>query len=487
MNSSRLPQPLTGKKIYFVGIKGTGMAALAELFHKAGAIVSGSDTEEIFYTDTILKQLGIKYREGFSASNLDDNYDLVIHSSAYSKDSNPDLSEALKRDIPVLEYTQALGAYSKTIPSCGIAGVHGKTTTTGITGTVLKELELPVSVLAGSAISNFDGKSTFTAGDKYFVAETCEYRRHFLSFSPDILAVTSIEPDHLDYFKDYDDIFSAFLSYAEKLSNGGTLIYCADEKGAASLGDAVRKKNSSIRLIPYGLSADGYFKVKNIKQLDGRTIFNLHGIEGGFELRVPGLHNVLNSAAAAAVSACIASHLKGKNISEVLISDGEKIASGVRNFKGSKRRSELLGKACGIVFMDDYGHHPTAIASTLAGIRSFYPGKRIVVDFMSHTYSRTKALLEDFSSSFSDADVVILNKIYASAREKGEGGNTLDNDFFIKTREKHGNVLFYKEPSDASAFLKKELREGDLFLTMGAGDNWKLGESLYSYFKNKDR
>ena len=137
--------------------------------------------------------------------------------------------------------------------------------------------------------------------------------------------------------------------------------------------------------------------------------------------------------------------------------------------------------------MDDYGHHPTAIAATLAGIRSFYPGKRIVVDFMSHTYSRTKALLEDFSSSFSDADVVILNKIYASAREKGEGGNNLDNDFFVKTREKHGNVLFYKEPSDASDYLKKELREGDLFLTMGAGDNWKLGEALYSYFKNKDR
>ncbi|MDX9801398.1 MAG: Mur ligase family protein, partial [Spirochaetia bacterium] len=351
MNDLQLPQPLTGKKIYFVGIKGTGMAALAELFLNAGALVSGSDTDEVFYTDAILKQLGIKYREGFSSTNLEDDYDLVIHSSAYSRDSNPDLEESYKRNIPVMEYTKALGAWSRTAPSCGIAGVHGKTTTTGITGTILKEMGLPVSVLAGSAISNFDGKSTFTAGDKYFVAETCEYKRHFLSFSPDILLVTSIEPDHLDYFKDYDDIFSAFLSYADKLPDGGILIYCSDEKGAASLGKAVGEKNKRIKLIPYGISADGDFKVKNIKQLDGKTMFNLQGIESDFELRVPGLHNVLNSAAAAAVSACVASFINRKKISDDLKADGKKIASGVRNFKGSKRRSELLGEACGIVFM----------------------------------------------------------------------------------------------------------------------------------------
>ncbi|MDX9801028.1 MAG: cyanophycin synthetase, partial [Spirochaetia bacterium] len=227
-------------------------------------------------------------------------------------------------------------------------------------------------------------------------------------------------------------------------------------------------------------------KIKNIKQLDGKTSFALQGIESDFELRVPGLHNVLNSAAAAAVSACVASFINRKKISDVLKADGKKIASGVRNFKGSKRRSELLGEACGIVFMDDYGHHPTAIEATLSGLRSFYPGKRIIVDFMSHTYSRTKALLDDFASSFSDADVVILNKIYSSAREKSEGENSIDNEFFIKAKKNHGNVFFYKEPSDAAGFLKNELRKGDLFLTMGAGDNWKLGQTLYTFFKRKE-
>ncbi len=484
-----LPQPLIGRKIFFVGIKGTGMAALAELFHKMGAIITGSDTEEVFYTDSVLRQLGIKYREGFSASNLDEDYDLVIHSSAYNSETNPDLAEALRRNIPVLEYTQALGAYSRSTSSCGISGVHGKTTTTGITGTILKEMRLPVSVLAGSAISNFDGKSTFVSGTNYFVAETCEYKRHFLSFSPDILVVTSIEPDHLDYFRDYNDIFSAFSSYAEKVPPGGILIYCQDDPGAASLGKLMSERGNDIKLVPYGFRADGMFRIGSLKQLDGKTLFSLDGFNEEFEIKIPGKHNVLNSAAALAASAFIASRLSGKSLEDVVRAEGRVMADGIRSFRGSKRRSELLGTADGIVFMDDYAHHPTAIATTLAGLRSFYPGKRIIVDFMSHTYSRTKSLMNEFSSAFGDADIVILNRIYASAREKADAAGTagLDDEFFRKTREKHGNVLYYREPAEAASYLKKELKEGDLFITMGAGDNWKLGAELYSYYRQTDR
>ena len=483
MHDFKLPHPLTGKKIYFIGIKGSGMCALAELFHKAGAIVSGSDTEEVFYTDSILKQLGIKYKEGFKESNLNENYDLVIHSSAYNRETNPDIIEAIKRNLLLLEYTQALGAYSKNIPSCAVAGVHGKTTTTGITGTLLKEMNLPVSVLAGSAISNFDGKSTFVSGTDYFIAETCEYKRHFLSFFPNIMIITSIEPDHLDYFKDYDDILSAFLSYAEKLPEDGTLIYCKDDVGANLIGKTIGKKRKEIKLIPYGLAADGLFKIENIKQCDGITKFHISGIKKELSLQIPGVHNVLNSAAAIAASALINSALTGNPIEEVLEKESEKIVLGLKNFKGGKRRCELLGTACGITFMDDYAHHPTAIETTLSGLRSFFPGKRIIVDFMPHTYSRTYALMEEFSNSFVNADIVILNKIYGSAREKSSDFEDLNKELFKKTSGNHGKVFYYHEPDDAEDFIKKELKNKDLFLTMGAGDNWKLGVKLYNYYK----
>ena len=483
MHDSKLPHPITGKKIYFVGIKGTGMSALAELFHKAGAIVSGSDTEEIFYTDSILKQLGIKYKEGFNESNLDNDYDLVIHSSAYNRETNPDIKEAVKRGLPLMEYTEALGAYSKNIPSCGIAGVHGKTTTTGITGTLLKEMDLPVSVLAGSAISNFGGKSTFVSGTDYFIAETCEYKRHFLSFFPDIMIITSIEPDHLDYFKDYNDIFGAFFSYAEKLPKDGVLIYCKDDKGANLLGDTVAEKRKDIKLIPYGIKAEGSFKIENIKQCSGITKFNIAGLKNELSLQIPGVHNVLNSAAAIAATVFINSSITGNSVEEVLKKESTNIAAGLKNYKGSKRRSELLGTACNITFMDDYAHHPTAIETTLSGIKSFFPGKRIILDFMSHTYSRTHALMEEFSNSFGNADIVIINKIYASAREKNSNFGDLNRIFFDKIAEKHDKVFYYHEPDDVQDFVKKELKVGDLFLTMGAGDNWKLGVKLYDYYK----
>jgi len=483
MHDSKLLHPITGKKIYFIGIKGSGMCALAELFHKAGAIVSGSDTEEIFYTDSILKQLGVKYKEGFSESNLDDNYDFVIHSAAYNRETNPDIQEAVKRNLLIMEYTEALGAYSKNMRSCGIAGVHGKTTTTGITGTLLKEMDLSVSVLAGSAISNFDGRSTFVLGTDYFIAETCEYKRHFLSFFPDIIIITSIEPDHLDYFKDYDDIFDAFLSYTEKLPEDGVLIYCKDDKGANLLGDTVAKKRKDIKLVPYGIEAKGLFKIENIKQSSGITEFNIAGIKNKLSLQIPGVHNVLNSAASIAAAVHINSSITGSSIEEVLKKESANIVAGLKNYKGSKRRSELLGTACNITFMDDYAHHPTAIETTLSGIKSFFPGKRIILDFMSHTYSRTHALMEEFSNSFGNADIVIINKIYASAREKSNNFGDLNRIFFDKIAENHDKVFYYHEPDDADDFIKKELKDGDLFITMGAGDNWKLGIKLYKYYK----
>ena len=496
-----------GKKIYFIGIKGTGMAALAEMFKKLGADVSGSDTSEKFYTDEVLKSLSIPYNEGFDSSNVPDFSDLVVNSSAYTMDNNPELAAAFEKGLVIMEYTEALGAFSADIRSCGIAGVHGKTTTTGILGTVLKTLDLPVSVLAGSAVSNFGGKSTFIKGREFFVAETCEYKRHFLSFHPDMILLTGIEPDHLDYFKDYNDIFSAFYEYALKLPEKGTLVYCADDAGASELALKLEKERPDLSFIPYGFKADSDYRIISFEQKKGRCCFSLSGYKKEFEVRIPGKHTVLNCAGSAAAAAVIYEDIK-KNTEKLNKSSGkeagsglqkksiacscfqsavddnnfiEKMAEGFSSFSGSRRRSEILGERGGILFMDDYAHHPTALKTTIEGFKSFYPGRRIIVDFMSHTYSRTEALLDNFASSFSSADLVIINRIYASAREKGEKTD-LDRRFYERVCDFHDNVCYYEEPLSAFEYLKKELKRGDVFITMGAGDNWTLGKKLYEAF-----
>ncbi len=470
-----------GKKIYFIGIKGTGMAALAEMFHKLGASVTGSDTEEKFYTDEVLKSLSIPYNEGFDSCNVPSDADLVIHSSAYSAGNNPELMEAVKKGLPLKEYTEALGAFSAGIRSCGIAGVHGKTTTTGILGTILKTLDLPVSVLAGSAVSNFEGKSTFINGSEFFAAETCEYKRHFLSFHPDMILLTGIEPDHLDYFRDYEDIFSAFHDYALRLPEKGTLIYCSDDRGASELAAGIKKERNDLDIIPYGFSAEGDFGITSIEQKEGVSCFTLSGFEKELMVRIPGKHTVLNCAGSAAAAIAIYRNIAGQTGKDIKLEEG--IAEGIYSFSGSRRRSEIIGERNGILFMDDYAHHPTALKTTIEGFRNFYPGRRIIVDFMSHTYSRTEALLDDFASSFSSADIVIINRIYSSAREKGVKTD-LDRRFFERVCDFHDNVCYYEEPLSAFDYLKKELVKGDVFITMGAGDNWILGKKLFESYSD---
>ena len=466
---------LNGSVIYFVGIKGTGMTALAEIFRSRGAIVTGSDVGEKFYTDDILTDLGIPVFEGFDEKNLPESTTLLVHSAAYSAETNPEIKEALSRKIRTITYPEALGMLSRESRSAGVAGVHGKTTTTAIAGTLVKEFEFPCSVLTGSAAANFGGRSTLINGDKYFIAETCEYRRNFLNYSPESLIITSVEADHLDYYRDYDDVMSAFLEYTERLPEGGRLIFCADDPGAVSAAETAARKRSDLKLIPYGFNAEGDFRISEYRKQPGRQIFRMDRFgTRDFSIMVPGIHNVRNSAAAAAlITAMLEEELPG-------IDPAEGIAAGLSKFRGTKRRSEIIGDASGVLVMDDYGHHPAAVKTTLDGLRDFYPDRRIVVDFMSHTYSRTEALLDEFSSSFGSADLVLLHKIYASAREKA--GKIRGVDLYEKTCGNHDNVRYFEEVMDAWEFIGGELKPGDLFVTMGAGDNWKLGLRYYREF-----
>ena len=528
---NKLPENLSGVHIHFVGIKGTGMAALVEILYHNGAIITGSDVEERFYTDEILESLGIKAKT-FSKENITDKIEYVIYSSAYKLDKNPDLIAAVEKNLPCLLYTQALGSYSSLYYSCGVCGVHGKTSTTGLVGTILKELDLPTQTLVGSKIKSFGDTCTFTSDafkqldsnvdnrkNSVFVAETCEYQRHFMEFFPKNIILTSVESDHQDYYPTYESIRDAFVDYICKLPIGGNLIFCSDDKGAVETALIAKSKRGDINFIPYGINdfscdlgfntnpkngrvkalseacldrtyfCDSFnFKISLGKIDDGKQYFKIKYFgDKDFKLSVPGIHEVLDAVAAIALVCKIIEHF-GKNPIDFV----DTIALGVEKFSGGKRRSEIVSRLKinnnDVIVIDDYGHHPTAVKTTLEGFRNFYKNRKIIVDFMSHTYSRTQSLLKEFSQSFGSADMVILHKIYSSARENPSDfeitGKTLFDEVQKNFKNKE-NVFYFEEVLEAKDFVLSELQkelpvgcQGYLFVTMGAGDNWKLGKEI---------
>jgi UDP-N-acetylmuramate--alanine ligase len=492
MNEPQLPASLRGARIHLVGAKGTGMAALAEILAANGARLSGSDVGDRFYTDDILASIGLKLSVGFDAAHVPSDAEIVIHSAAYRRDQNPELLEAARRGLVVMNYPEALGSLSRRYDSSGIAGVHGKTTTTAMAGSLISALALPATILAGSAVASFGNRSTKIVGDRYFVAETCEYRRHFLSFRPKRIILTSVESDHQDFYPTYADILAAFVDYACLLPSGGSLIYCADDKGAREAVSLIAARRTDIVLIPYGETAPGPYRMLSYKAASGVASFRLAGLDTVFSLHVPGKHLALDASAAVALALCLLGDYRGGVSSAAGLAayaptaaELSALSKSLASFSGSKRRSEILGEAGGVLFMDDYGHHPTAIRDTIAGIKAFWPERRLIVDFMSHTYSRTAALFDEFSACLDGADRVVLHKIYPSAREtpdpKVSGRKLYEAVRARRGKAKRGGeaeVSYHEEVMDAFPELRKELREGDLFLTMGAGDNFRLGEAL---------
>lgn len=488
----KLPSNLKGIHIHCVGIKGTGLSALVEILCARGAVITGSDVSERFYTDEILEKLNIKALP-FSKDNITDDISLVIYSSAYNLQTNPDLVAAVQKKIPLILYTQALGALSLESYAAGICGVHGKTTTTGLCGSIFKEISLPGQVLAGSIISTFNG-CTYTSPNingikegykPFFIAETCEYQRHFMSFSPKVIVLTSVESDHQDYYPTFKDIQNAFVDYICKLPENGVLIYCSDDAGAVETAFIAKKRREDIKLIPYGENAEGNYKLSFGRVEKGRQYFHIPAL-GECAISVPGKHNVKNSCAAVALNI---EFLKvyGFDYADFI----PQIKKGLLNFSGGKRRSEIIGRAKtpfgqDVIFIDDYGHHPTAIKTTLAGFKEFYKNHKIIVDFMSHTYTRTQALLEEFASSFESADRVIINKIYGSARENPEQTSVTGKILAEHAKKYHKDVVYAGEFEQAAETgLKylcepsgKEYKDGYIFVTMGAGDNWKVGVKI---------
>ena len=446
MGTQAFPVRIQGQRVYLVGVKGSGMCALADVLKARGAEVTGSDVTEEFYTDAILRQIGIRVIEGFSSSNGPEDADIVIHSPAYDRETHPELAEARRRGLAIYSYPEALGALSAGGPFVGVAGVHGKSTTTAMIGTLARSLGWPATVVVGTAVPSFGGRASLTQGDGFMVAEACEYRRHFLHYHPDCAVVTSVELDHPDYYRDRDDVIRAFVEMGQGLAAGGTLVYCADDAGAREVGGLLQKARPDLMLLPYGREAQGPLRVVELATGEGRTVLRLAGIATALVLGVPGEHNGLNAAAAAGVMMYL------ERAGLVASAAPSAVADALAGFAGTRRRAEVIGERDGILVVDDYAHHPTAIRKTLGALRSFYPGRRVVADFMPHTYSRTERLLQEFAACFEPADHVVLHDIYASARERNPGGLS-GRTLFDAVRRQHGSVVYFETPGAALSHL----------------------------------
>ena len=462
------------KRIFMVGIRGTGMSSLAYYFSVKGAHVTGSDSAEPFYTDEILQRAAIEVIESPNATALPKKCDLVIHSAAYSQKEHPQLRAASRRTIPLYSYPEAVGELSRHYYSVGIAGVHGKTTISGMCATIMRCRKLVGTALIGGAIQSLDGMPLLVQGDAFLLAETCEYRRHFHSYHPSMVLLSNIEMDHTDYFSTIEDIQDAFTQYALRLAPQGIVVYCADDPCVRDVVENILLNRADIRAVPYGHDAHGDYRIVHAAYAPRTTQFSLAKWKRRyFRLVIPGHHSVLNAAAAIAVC----DQLPGTPPHENSRDRYSATRQAIKNYSGARRRSEIVGEYGGITIMDDYAHHPTAIQQTLRGLREFYTPNRIVVDFMPHTYSRTEALLDEFAVSFVDADIVYINDIYASAREKRK--STIKGSA-LKTAvaRHHADVRYYPRFVDALPDCLQTLKKGDLFVTMGAGNNWILGVRL---------
>jgi UDP-N-acetylmuramate--alanine ligase len=450
------------KNIHLVGIGGAGMSGIAELLFNLGYGVTGSDLKSSETTKR-LQELGIKISDHHNKENVE-NSDVVVVSSAVKED-NPEVVSAKERRIPVIRRAEMLGELMRMKHGIGIAGTHGKTTTTSMVGEILSEGGLDPTIVVGGKVVNLSSHARLGNGE-YMVTEADEYDRSFLELSPTIAVITTLEPEHLDYYRDFKEIRAAFLEFVNKVPFYGRVILCWDEKNLQDLMSQIERP-----ITTYGLSPQADLKARSLSFQENRSRFEVfvNGESvGEVTLQVPGEHNVRNSLAAVAVGL-------------ELDIPWENIQRGLEKFKGVHRRFEIKGEAKGLMVVDDYAHHPTEIQQTLKGAKSGWK-RRIVVVFQPHLYSRTRDFHEEFGISLLDSDVLIVTDIYP-ARERPMPGVTGELVCKSAKRLGHKNAFYVPRLEEVAPFLKKMLRENDMVITMGAGDVFKLGDQLLKSLK----
>lgn len=444
--------------IHFIGIGGISMSGLAAVLLKRGFTVSGSDAHRTELT-AWLTELGASVAYPQCAANITDDIDVVVYTAAIHPD-NPEFKAAADKNIPMLSRAQLLGELMNNYKtSVAVAGTHGKTTTTSMLSHILMHAQLDPTISVGGILPAIGGNVRM--GDsEYFLTEACEYTNSFLELSPKIGIILNIDADHLDFFKDLDDIRRSFRLFAEKIADDGSLIINAHIPNVHELTEKL-----SCRCVSFGIGC-GDYQITDLSYDDmGCGTFRLvHGgdVLGDYTLRVPGGHNVLNAAAAA-----VAGDLLGiaANVT----------AGGLFAFTGTDRRFQKKGELGGITIIDDYAHHPTEIRATLHAAKK-YPCKNVWCVFQPHTYTRTKALMDEFADALCLADKVILADIFA-ARETDTLGISSD-DLRQKIADKGCEAWYFPTFDEIENFLLEHCVSGDLLITMGAGDVVKIGENL---------
>lgn len=449
------------KKIYFIGIKGSGMVALVEIFHRRGIKVAGSDTTEKFFSDEILKKrLYVKFYESFSADHITDDIDLVVYSTAYNEENNEEFKAASFKSIPMVSYPEMLGILFNKKYGIAVSGTHGKTTTTAMLAEIFKKADFDPTAVVGSMVKQWRS-SALVGRSEFMIIEADEYQDKFQYYNPQAVILTSADWDHPDFFKTYEDYKNTFVKFIQKLPRHGFLVVCGDRSETLEIA-----RGAKCKVVTYGFGKDNNVKIKNHRISGGKQNFELvfNGKElGKFELEIPGKHNVLNAAGAVAMA-----HQFNAN--------PEKIREALASFEGTSRRFEYVGERNGAILIDDYGHHPEEIKATLKAARDFFPKRRIWCVFHPHTFTRTKALLSEFSQSFEDADQVVILDIYGSARESQGGVHSKD---LVKLAKKyHRNVEYVPTIDEAAEYLGERIGKGDLVLTIGAGNVWEVAEKL---------
>ncbi len=438
------------RAIHFVGIGGIGMSGIAEILAESGLSVSGCDLKPSAATD-LLKSRGIPVAIGHDREHLE-GVDLVVVTAAV-KGANDEVDQARRRGIPILRRAEMLGEIVRGKRGVGIAGTHGKTTTSAMVATVLAEAGLDPTVLVGGMVGNFGGNAKRGTSD-LVVVEADEYDRTFHELHPQIAVVTNIEADHLEYYGSFEAIEESFRVYAEGGAPDGVVIGCVDDPAVASL-----LEFSSRRTVRYGLSETAEVRAVNISYEARGSRFEVPGV-GWFKLFIPGEHNVRNALAAIAV---------GRELGI----DANTIALGLAKFLGVDRRFQLLGEYAGALIVDDYAHHPTEIRATLDAARRGYPTRRLIALFQPHLYSRTRDFAADFARALKTADVAIVAPIYAAREKPIEGVSArmiADAESGIEFLDR-SNSEIYNE-------MRRRLGANDIFITMGAGDVHEIAEML---------
>jgi UDP-N-acetylmuramate--alanine ligase len=453
---------VTSQHAHFIGIGGIGMSGIAEILLNMGFQVSGSDLRRGPVTDR-LAQLGASIYEGHDGQNVT-GATVVVTSSAVSP-NNPEVVAAHSLKIPVIQRAEMLAELMRLKYGIAIAGMHGKTTTTSMVASVLAAGGLDPTVVVGGRVDAL-GSNAKLGTTQYLVAEADESDRSFLKLPPILAVVTNLDREHMDCYRDMDDVEHAFLAFMDKVPFYGAVTACIDNPALAAILPRVHR-----RVFTYGTSAEADYRLELLSPLpDCFSHFEVvtsAGTIGPLRLHVPGRHNALNATAAVAIA-----HQLGI--------ETQKIAAGISSFHGVDRRFQIRGKARGVTVVDDYGHHPTEIRATLAAAREFSKG-RVHVVFQPHRYTRTRDLLDEFGGAFTDADTVVVLPIYAASEEPLTGITAELLTSKIATPQAH----YAPDFSAAVAAIAGAARTGDMVLTLGAGSVSQLGPQILAALESE--